>query len=336
MLNKIQVLDSLRAFAAISVCLFHFICTTVGFTSSEIVLSIFRNGSYGVQMFFVISGFVIPWAMYQKHYRIRDFSVFLFKRVSRLEPPYLFSIFLALLLLFLRSYLRHGDANHLGVTAKGVFLHLGYLIPFFKDYQWLNGVYWSLAVEFQYYFFIALLYVPLLRLNLFFRVVLYVTCMVVCLPNLPAFLPFWLPVFMLGILLFLYKSKNIAKAEYYAATATFLLFMFWRYHWAAVFFSMLPVVCVLRWPDLKVFGLHAIGKWSYSLYLVHPLLGAALINILSHSTRSPVHKILVLVAGIAITCLGSYVLYLIIENPSKKFSSGIKYSRSQETSVKAV
>src|SRR5882762_3693640 len=147
--NNIQILNSLRAFAALSVCLYHFICTTTGFISNEIILNFFSNGKYGVQMFFVISGFVIPWAMYNAKYYLKNIFQFIIKRLSRLEPPYIISIILAILFIIARQNILHN--NDVDFSFTQLALHFGYLIPFFKHYNWLNQVYWTLAIEFQYY-----------------------------------------------------------------------------------------------------------------------------------------------------------------------------------------
>ena len=68
-MKQVNIIDSLRSFAAISVCLFHFICTTVGLDYPATMSSIFSYGQNGVLVFFVISGFIIPWSMYSKNYR---------------------------------------------------------------------------------------------------------------------------------------------------------------------------------------------------------------------------------------------------------------------------
>jgi len=94
--NNIVVLDSLRAFAALSVCLFHFVCTTTGYITTDWILNLFDIGKYGVQLFFVISGFVIPWSMYAAGFQLKNLFSFLFKRLARLEPPYVFSVLIAL------------------------------------------------------------------------------------------------------------------------------------------------------------------------------------------------------------------------------------------------
>lgn len=74
--KNIPILNSLRFFAAFSVCMFHFVCKVTGFIKDEFTLSLFDNGKYGVQMFFVISGFIIPWSMYYSRYKKKIFLNF--------------------------------------------------------------------------------------------------------------------------------------------------------------------------------------------------------------------------------------------------------------------
>jgi peptidoglycan/LPS O-acetylase OafA/YrhL len=66
--NHIPVLDSLRGLAAISVCIYHFVVGPINFVKDENVLNVFSYGKYGVQLFFVISGFIIPWSLHNKKY----------------------------------------------------------------------------------------------------------------------------------------------------------------------------------------------------------------------------------------------------------------------------
>jgi peptidoglycan/LPS O-acetylase OafA/YrhL len=62
---------------------------------------LFRYSSFGVWMFFVISGFVIPYAMYSINHRISDDAwPFLLRRIVRLEPAYIASVFVAFALTF--------------------------------------------------------------------------------------------------------------------------------------------------------------------------------------------------------------------------------------------
>lgn len=331
--TQINILDSLRAFAVLSVCLFHFVCTTTGFINTKWVLDFFSLGKYGVQLFFVISGFVIPWAMFNAGFENKFFFKFLSKRFIRLEPPYLLSVFLTLCLIFLRHKFSYSGTSS-SVTSNQIFLHFGYLIPFFEGYNWLNEVYWTLAIEFQYYIFIALLFVILKKSNLMTRIFIYVFILAISfinhLPiyfiNYKEFLPYWLPVFLLGIMLFLFFSKIISKKEYIIVSAVLLVFCVFKYPLGSVIYSCIPIVCIHFWKNSKLWGLDMIGRFSYSIYLFHALLGGTFINVMSHTYHSDFSKILIISLGIIITLLGSYCTYLLIEKPSKKLSAKIKYN----------
>lgn len=327
-LGKILVLDSLRAFAALSVCFFHFICTVTGFIQTDWILNIFSIGQYGVQLFFVVSGFVIPWSMYNAKYEIKHFFKFFLKRISRLEPPYLFSILLALLILYLREkYLGRSNA-HMDISLRQVVLHLGYLIPFFEGYQWLNQVYWTLAIEFQYYLFIALLFIPLTRSSIWIRFLIYGSIFMLSLHNDSRFLLYWLPLFLLGILLFMSKTQIISKKEYYLVSLCVTGFGFYVYPFWAMIYALIPLIMVLFYSDIKLWVIDSLGKFSYSIYLIHSLVGASLINVFSHYCTSGWMKVLVILLGLCTTILAAWLTYLFIERPSKKLSASIKYESS--------
>jgi peptidoglycan/LPS O-acetylase OafA/YrhL len=326
--TNVPVLDTLRAFAALSVCMYHFVCTTTGYVKTQWILNLFSIGQFGVQLFFVISGFVIPWAMYNAGYRLKNFFAFFLKRISRLEPPYIFSIILALLILYIREKYFGKQNDHIHVSLKQVALHFGYLIPFFKDYQWLNQVYWTLAIEFQYYLFIAVVFVPLIGSAKVIRYIVYMCILALSFVPGREFLFHWLPVFLLGILLFLKKSGSISVKEYFIVTFIVVCFCFFKYEAGAVIFSVIPVVFVLVWENFKLFGLHAMGKFSYSIYLIHPIIGASFINILSHRFNDPLTKACVIFSGLLITIVAAWLMYICIEKPSKSLSASIKYTKS--------
>jgi peptidoglycan/LPS O-acetylase OafA/YrhL len=114
-----------------------------------------EHGHNGVQLFFIISGFVLglPFAMWHlrggKPVSLRKYFL---RRVTRLEPPYI----LCLLLFFaLRVVALGSDAGellpHLGAS-------LGYLHTLiYGDLSLINPVAWSLEVEIQFYLLVPLL-----------------------------------------------------------------------------------------------------------------------------------------------------------------------------------
>lgn len=331
--GKIPVLDTLRAFAALSVCLYHFICTTTGYIETQWVLTVFSFGKYGVQMFFVISGFVIPWAMYKAGYKFSNFFTFLLKRLARLEPPYIVSLILAIVVLLARNYFIASDGSLEPVSITRVLLHFGYLIPFFNNFHWINQVYWTLAIEFQYYLFIAFIFVPLVSGGIYARLCVYLVLLASGFNSSTAFLPHWLPVFLLGVLAFLFLSNNITKVEFNIVTALTLIIGVFIYEIGELVYMIIPVVAILYFGNKEWSAGNFFGKMSYSIYLIHPVIGATLINVLSHKIQNPSGKVFVILLGVLVTIMGAWIMYLIIEKPSKKLSSAITYKKLAETEV---
>jgi peptidoglycan/LPS O-acetylase OafA/YrhL len=81
---RVEIVDPLRGLAALAVAWFHF-TNGSGFVKTEWLRASGRYGWLGVEVFFVISGFVIPYSMYCGGYRPRQhFGRFLAKRIARL------------------------------------------------------------------------------------------------------------------------------------------------------------------------------------------------------------------------------------------------------------
>lgn len=104
-------------------------------------------GWVGVPIFFAISGFCIHNSYTREPNR--DVIPYLIKRTFRIYPPYIVSLVIFSLWFFARD----------GVDPKNVAVHVLLIHNLTNTYFWLiNGVYWSLAVEFQLY----ILYIPLI------------------------------------------------------------------------------------------------------------------------------------------------------------------------------
>jgi peptidoglycan/LPS O-acetylase OafA/YrhL len=328
-INKhVPVLDSLRAIAAFSVCLFHFICTVTGFIDSSFIKTLFSTGHYGVQMFFVISGFVIPWSLFHRGYVIKNYFTFALKRFIRLEPPYIASLMLAIAHTYLRMRSPHYNGVDITPTAEQIALHFGYLIPFVHGQTWIRPVYWTLAVEFQYYLAIGLLY-PLLSNE---KTVLRVISYLIILSGpfiIKGYLPLYLPVFLLGIALFLFKSKIIERTELLVLTinATAEIFMF--HDLGAFIYAGITYAAILFFSEFKSRILTFFGNISYSVYLFHSLTGLVILNYFSHIVVSPFCKFLLVILALAITIASSYLVYRLIELPSKTLSSKIKFRKEK-------
>ena len=95
---KINSLQYLRVFAALSVIFFH---TEMGINSKYWVsnesIELFNWGQEGVRIFFCLSGFVIS---YSSYIRPKKMFNFLFSRIIRIYPAYLFTTMLVIFSLF--------------------------------------------------------------------------------------------------------------------------------------------------------------------------------------------------------------------------------------------
>src|SRR5262245_40692514 len=127
---RVEILDLLRGLAVLAVTWFHFTnCTEL--VKTDWLRASGTHGWLGVEVFFVISVFVIPYSMYCGGYRPKqDFGRFLAKRVVRLEPPYLVSLLLVIALMYLAAFagLSRKEPE---LSGNQLLLHLGYLNTFF-------------------------------------------------------------------------------------------------------------------------------------------------------------------------------------------------------------
>ena len=141
---KVWVVEYLRAFAALSVSWFHL-------TNQYAADWVRASGSYGwlgVEVFFIISGFVIPYSIAASYnnYHIKDFWRFFCKRAARLEPPYLISVVLAAALWWFSSLLPGFSGSPPPRDPWLYLAHVAYLIPL-TPYQWLQPVYWTFGLR---------------------------------------------------------------------------------------------------------------------------------------------------------------------------------------------
>src|SRR5262249_30178870 len=113
------------------------------------------------------------------------------------------------------------------VSAIQLVLHLGYLNVFF-GYPWLDVVFWTLAIELQYYLLISLIYPIISARQPAYRY----GCL--CLLNLSAivlrsetFIFHWLPIFSLGILVFCLSAGLIKRYEFIISTIVCTVIVVW-------------------------------------------------------------------------------------------------------------
>ncbi|MGH9819227.1 MAG: acyltransferase family protein, partial [Pyrinomonadaceae bacterium] len=157
----IPVIDGLRFLAILMVVLYHInayileksssLVTTPYFFNSS--ANIFAFGHQGVQLFFVISGFILAMPFMRQRLGLSEKRVSLgqyyFRRLTRLEPPYVIST----LLLFLSLALIVSEKYSLSDLAASLVASLLYVnnIVFPGEFPRINSVTWSLEIEIQFY-----------------------------------------------------------------------------------------------------------------------------------------------------------------------------------------
>jgi peptidoglycan/LPS O-acetylase OafA/YrhL len=321
----IKSLDFLRAFACLSVCWYHFVYFTPDFLPADSWLRM--SGMYGflgVQVFFIISGFILPWSMHQGGYTFSNYPRFLAKRAVRIEPPYLITIVLTITVNYLatKSHLYRGAPFH--VSLPQVLLHLGYLNTFFH-YPWLNQSFWTLAIEFQYYVLVGFLFPWISNESRYKRWIiaaLFLSSFLISKSH--AFITAFGPLFLSGFIAFQYKVEIIKRAEFLfmlaVAIATTAFFIDAKY--AIVILLCVPSLLLIKTENKTILFL---GSISYSLYLLHPIIGQKVVNLSMNFVHSTTVKFAVALLAVICSSVAAYVLYLLVERPSLKFSKGIKY-----------
>lgn len=304
--QHISQVDYIRAIASVAVALFHL---------GGKVLPVLKYGWLGVQMFFLLSGFIICWAM-PLPYQPKNSGRFILKRLIRIEPPYIISIALILLLnfIFIGNY-RPDWPN--------VAFHLAYLNTYFGKPA-LNPVYWTLGIEFQFYLFVALLF-PLF-ISKWGKWLLPLLCLLrlwIDIPQVALFSVF--PMFVLGMQYYLYRTRQCDKIYFIISTAvaTICLYHFWGLLPAcATLFALLILILPLKSNPVVLF----LAKISFSLYLTHDIVGSRLVVYLGTLLpKTFLFKGIVFLTGIAVSIAFAWLFYRLVELTFLKMSKRITY-----------
>ncbi|QEG21927.1 acyltransferase family protein [Mariniblastus fucicola] len=145
--KRILELDAIRAISCLNLLLFHFTWVYAhkyGFTSP--LAYMFPYGKYGVQLFFMLSGFVNVMTLIGK----RTTSDFLVARCIRIFPSYWFCILLNVLLFSFIPFF--GQDVTLAATAANLST-----MPKLFGFENMEPVTWTLQVEMLFYTFLVLM-----------------------------------------------------------------------------------------------------------------------------------------------------------------------------------
>ncbi|MEE9426275.1 MAG: acyltransferase [Methylococcales bacterium] len=326
MTQRLEIIDALRGLASLAVCWFHM---TKWYPDGSLVKLSGSYGWLGVEVFFVISGFIIPFALHRGNYKVnKNWHIFIQKRIIRIDPPYLVMAIISALLTYLATLAPGYQGVDPDFSITQFLLHLGYLNAIF-DYRWLNPVFWTLAIEFQFYLLISILFPILISTNRIFR-----TFGIISLCSLAFIFPsrdfvfLYLCLFAVGIVTFQYFANIIRIREYLFILTLTSLLLIQSLELTIAIPGILTALAIafVRIPQIRVFQF--LGAISYSLYLVHTPIGERVVSLGRRVTTTEFENLLVSICGLLLSICAAFIFYKYIEKPAQEWSSRIKYHKN--------
>jgi peptidoglycan/LPS O-acetylase OafA/YrhL len=300
-----------------------------------------------VQVFFVISGFVIAYSIRDRSIDGRFIGRFAWRRLLRLDPPYWASLALAVTLTAVARSV-YPDLGKELPSAAALFAHLAYAQELL-GFEHVVYVYWTLCLEVQFYVLLVLMIGAAqevggseraawsARAGTIFAIICLLSMLqyfdYVDLSVRGLFLPYWF-YFALGASVWWAVSGELSGR--WLLGGGIVLGVFFGVDWSRQSFDFGPLaagICGLaiwtggrrqrlaRWWRSRV--LQYLGTVSYSLYLVHPIVGWRTVSVIKRLVGpglSPVEAVGAFFAGIGISVLAAHVFYVIVERPSLRLS----------------
>jgi peptidoglycan/LPS O-acetylase OafA/YrhL len=323
--KKVNSLILLRGISVLCVCFCHFgQPLTKNNTMGETFSMFHEYGQYGVRIFFVISGFIIPLSMDKAKYKIKHYFSFLFKRAVRLHPPYLAALALTLIIVVVSDRVKHiaFPENMSSIIQSLFYLHI-------PDN---NPVFWTLRIEAEYYAFIGLLFPLLNNFPKLFLCIALPLMMIISQTdlahdkNLFAYIAF----FLMGIVTYLIYNKVGPFLLALICLITLIVFSFIFYPWPSAIAGLFTASFILLYKARGNGALNFFGEISYSIYLIHFPIGVKLVNLIFTHLNPRYYVFLFLVTIILVSAI-SAIFWKFIEKPFADLSNKIKYGQSRKS-----
>jgi peptidoglycan/LPS O-acetylase OafA/YrhL len=351
-------LNGLRALAAISVVISHVTLDLNKFGLNPFIFGTSPDGTprgldmaaYGVSMFFALSGFLITYLLLieKETYGI-DVKKFYVRRILRIWPLY----YLYLILAILVAFLYHLNFNFLSFVcyffyAANIPFIMGISLPFLNHY-------WSLGVEEQFYLFWP-------WFNKFTGSYIIICIIVLIIISVKILLHYYFPgsifeitihitrfhcmmIGAIGAILYIKKAVHFFdnKLSQLICWSIILLIILNKFHFISVIdneiISMVTVILIIGQINVKnrIINLETkifdfLGKLSYCIYIIHPLLIFLFSKILNRLDIHYIGKyILVYNTILGSTILLSYLSFIYFENIFMNLKRNYTIIRSSST-----
>lgn len=336
---RLSWVDAARGLAAFGVALMHMVermrsdyplefSIREGGLLGNLILDFFNLGKIGVVVFFFISGYVIPFSLDK-----RSLKEFVISRFFRLYPAYWISIILAIIIIG-------------GYSLSNVLINVTMFQRFFGIPD-MVGVYWTLQIELVFYFLCIVLFcfnrlfdTKSLTNGFYLFMAVSVTLAIVRFITdikLPVALPLSLSVMFLGMVLrdAEESGRRINLIKYFGIfVLSLLLVCLFAYNrdygynekWYKYFISYntgVIIFMVFRHWNIYNKALIFLGKISYSLYLLHPVVGLGGTEILKENYFPGMGPLSYTLIFLSLSVATSTVSYYLVEKPAVKVGKNL-------------
>jgi peptidoglycan/LPS O-acetylase OafA/YrhL len=349
-----EFLDGLRGLACLAVVLNH---VKIPILEDQMPAGLwtytFHKGGLGVLVFFVLSGYVIAYSLRSTDGSAAAAANFMERRTIRITPPYYVALVVSLVVSGMSARLT-GDEWFVPDAGNAV-AHLLYL-PGLLGLPMINGIYWTLYIEMQFYLAMCVVIWALGRARGRSRHAETIVLSVVAAIGLawpllgvsiydpvngltPHFLAYWYS-FLLGAFIFWFGTKRMPPGVFWTFVA--LLVTAWIIHrgeheGAALVAGALILAAQHTGNMGKWFSsrpVQFLGAISFSLYLVHmSVLGTVAWAGNKVLGESALTDAIMIVPGVLASIAAGYVVYRLVERPSIRWSRGIKRVTSSDGKV---
>ncbi len=310
--NRFLEIDALRGFAAISVVIYHYTARYIKLYPSDFD-HYFKllHGNLGVELFFIISGFVIFLTVQKTETPFR----FLIKRFIRLYPTYWICLLFSYIIT--NSYgLQGKETTFYDLLINFSMLQYGLLVPS------IDGVYWSLFHELMFYFLIAFSFkfVKTKKLYVFtgLWLILYIINGIYHIRGVNLILNLeYAPLFISGMYFYKLTTEKKKLETLLIPLVSFILYVVFNesIEENIIIFFIFSLFYLNAYGKLKFIAykpLLFLGSISYALYLIHQNLGYILLNELYAYFGN--YQILIIIPLI-VSILLAYVITEYLEKP---------------------
>jgi peptidoglycan/LPS O-acetylase OafA/YrhL len=278
-MHRLKELDVLRGLASLNVVLYHYTSRYREIFQHEYPIKYdWYYGHVGLELFFMISGFVIFMTL-QKVNSVKEFA---YKRSLRLYPAYWICICITLLIASVWDVARTQDLTFFQILMNFTMIQGIFEIPN------LDGAYWSLIPELFFYTLMGTFYYFGLLKNIRIIAFIWIVWMLLnrqgILPYGEYFLNLKYGMFLLsGILFYKIKYNNGNYIDHLLIISCWLSAIWVNrmdgnvYAYTFIF----SLFYLFIYGKLKVFNLSPLlflGYISYPLYLLHQNIGYSLIS----------------------------------------------------------